>query len=48
MVPPVKPASAPEAPTVTPDWINNAEIKLPPRLDMKYNNPIRTAKQPAT
>jgi hypothetical protein len=41
----VKPASAPEAPTVTLVWINNDENKLPTNPDIIYNNPTRTAKQ---
>jgi hypothetical protein len=39
-VPPRKPASAPDAPTMTLVIINSVENILPPAPDIKYNNPI--------
>lgn len=44
-MPPSKPNNAPEAPTEMPDCMNKADNKLPPKPDMKYSNPIRTAKE---
>lgn len=46
-MPPSKPNSAPEAPTEIPDCMNKADSKLPPKPDIKYSNPIRTAKEKA-
>lgn len=41
-MPPKRPKRAPEAPTEIPDWINRADIKLPPNPDTMYSIPIRT------
>jgi len=43
-MPPSKPNNAPEAPTEIPSCMNRADSKLPPKPDITYRNPIRTAK----